>query len=728
MSPAVDPRLRRFSFWLVGGGFYALFLAGYAGPLMLGGLAALLGLAYYQERFHLPLAGWPRLWNLLLLAALIWLAWDSLFLSQNLVENSLLFTIALQANRLLNAKADKDYLQLALLAFLQLIVSTVFTERVEFILPFLLFLVVGVWVLTLYTVREQVRAACGPDEGERQAARLSREPILSRRFLAAESLLTLALLLATMTVFYAFPRMSFGFFYKKTRNPHALSGFSENITLGSINTIKEHQAVVMRVPLDEPTRRALQVQEESGNSQLYWRGTALDRYDGRSWSQAEPLKLRRFVDGQGLVAAQPRPPGRLLRLEIYLEPSESRTVFGLDKIASIGWSRTFLERVVRRDLGLMEDRNQGLALVSDYSSDRRYIVESVPDLGGGRAGASWPQAPALKAEERRRYLQLPPDLDPRIPALAARVAAGKKQPLEQMAALAAHLRRNFGYTLEVNDRGVADPLAFFLFENQKGHCEYFSTALAILGRTLGIPTRNAVGFLGGDWNAYGQYLAVREADAHSWVEAFSPEAGWQRFDATPPQEGARPGRFSTLNKYYDYLKLRWYKYIVEYDLRTQRQAALAFWETTRATPAAGQQLFALARRLAQEGKSALRRHGPMATALLALLAAAAWLLRRWRQRRRTPQQLRRQQEDHLRRLYNRFLAAAAARGWQRRPEDTYREFAARIAAVDARQGLRALALADLFSRLRFGRKTPGEHDLIAAARGVEQFRQESARR
>ena len=70
---------------------------------------------------------------------------------------------------------------------------------------------------------------------------------------------------------------------------------------------------------------------------------------------------------------------------------------------------------------------------------------------------------------------------------------------------------------------------FFLFDRKKGHCEYFASAFAVLARAANIPTRTVNGFLGGEWNEYRGYVAVRAGDAHSWDEVYFPGSGWVTF-------------------------------------------------------------------------------------------------------------------------------------------------------------------------------------------------------
>ena len=80
---------------------------------------------------------------------------------------------------------------------------------------------------------------------------------------------------------------------------------------------------------------------------------------------------------------------------------------------------------------------------------------------------------------------------------------------------------------------VSDPLAYFLFVRRKGHCEYFASSMAVMLRTLGIPSRVATGFLSGVYNPMTGWQVIRASDAHSWVEAWIPGQGWTTFDPTP---------------------------------------------------------------------------------------------------------------------------------------------------------------------------------------------------
>ena len=94
-------------------------------------------------------------------------------------------------------------------------------------------------------------------------------------------------------------------------------------------------------------------------------------------------------------------------------------------------------------------------------------------------------------------------------------------------------RTRFGYTLQLPRTPPKDPIANFLFERKQGHCEYFASSMAVMLRTLGIPSRVVNGFRSDEFNDLTGNYVVRAKDAHAWVEAYFPGYGWQTFDPTP---------------------------------------------------------------------------------------------------------------------------------------------------------------------------------------------------
>ena len=130
----------------------------------------------------------------------------------------------------------------------------------------------------------------------------------------------------------------------------------------------------------------------------------------------------------------------------------------------------------------------------------------------------------------------------------------------------------FGYTRDLPATAAQATLDHFLFERQEGHCEYFSTAMVVLLRSVGIHARSVNGFLGGQWSDFGNYLVVTQNEAHSWVEVWFPRYGWVAFDPTPAGVGSTalftswfwPGRIL-----FDVVQHRWNKWVLDYSIDDQ---------------------------------------------------------------------------------------------------------------------------------------------------------------
>jgi len=138
-----------------------------------------------------------------------------------------------------------------------------------------------------------------------------------------------------------------------------------------------------------------------------------------------------------------------------------------------------------------------------------------------------------------RYLQLPADLPPTIPALAQRITAGLTDPYDKAQAVTQYLRDNIQYVKAVPPAPQGqDMLAWFLFTFKAGYCNYYATAEVILLRATGVPARMAVGYAEGTQEAPYRVTVLQE-DAHAWPEVYFPGLGWVEFEPTvsqPPLE------------------------------------------------------------------------------------------------------------------------------------------------------------------------------------------------
>jgi hypothetical protein len=255
------------------------------------------------------------------------------------------------------------------------------------------------------------------------------------------------------------------------------------------------------------------------------------------------------------------------------------------------------------------------------------------------------------------YLQRSDSLGDEVRQLALRLTAGAPTRLAKVEAIMEHLR-GFEYTLELQQAervlAGADPLEGFLFETRAGHCEYFATALAVLLREVGVPTRIVNGYYGAHHNDVGDFWAVRQADAHSWVEAHFGPLGWVTFDPTPPagrSSGDDAPWWPAMTELFDALRNSYLEYVIDYDL--------------------GKQLAVLEGLGLRGSGQSLRRAGPW---LLGGIALAGFLLLAWRRLGRAGRGSRRPETT----LLLRVLAALSRRGIACAPTESPQRLVARL--------------------------------------------------
>ncbi len=343
----------------------------------------------------------------------------------------------------------------------------------------------------------------------------------------------------------------------------------------------------------------------------------------------------------------------------------------------------------------------------NYTSTRYYGLSRLPEFPLNKLRAAGTDYPSEITES---YLQVP-QLDSRIPELARTITANAATPADKAIALETYLRSKYNYTLDLAGKPGKDPLAHFLFETRAGHCEYFASAMAVMLRTLGIPSREVNGFLPGEYNSLGGDYIVRASDAHSWVEAYFPGNGWVVFDPTPPAAGPTSGIFARLSLIADWLELTWNEWVINYDFSHQVQLAQAMQSKSRNWRDEARDWFG---RKETKGKDFLRRlqfqNQLLAIlfpfALVVFLAALRfnWITKAVRgallyfQLRKPPSQ--RNSPLVASKLYLEMLRILKKTGLQREETQTPNEFAAQIKQTRLAQTVQEFT--SLYAAARFG--------------------------
>jgi hypothetical protein len=180
--------------------------------------------------------------------------------------------------------------------------------------------------------------------------------------------------------------------------------------------------------------------------------------------------------------------------------------------------------------------------------------------------------------------------------------------------------------MELLSSEVTDPLAHFLFERKKGHCEYFASAMAVMLRAIHIPSRVVTGFQGGTFNPMTGWHVIRASDAHSWVEAFLPGRGWTTFDPTPSDPSpAIAGLWSQWELYVDAADLFWQQWVMNYNLDQQLSLASRVEESSRVFHT--NWLAAMSRTARSFGRDGWKSAEPFAAAgvvLVVVIALGIW--------------------------------------------------------------------------------------------------------
>jgi transglutaminase-like putative cysteine protease len=543
---------------------YLLVLSGFGALASTGGLdlptVVLVGLALvlrgYQLLARRAFAISVRWTNILtLIYVFIYLA-DYFFLSRSFLAASVHLVLFVMVVRLFSLQRPRDHYMLAILSFLMVLAAAVLTVGGVFLLSFAGFLLVAVITFVLMEMRHSVATEATHAQDPRVAspAIVSPSQRMAYGLLAIAPALMLMILAGSFLIFFLLPRISSHYLSAYTATSDVSTGFSDRVQLGRIGQIQQSTAVVMHVEIQSDLQ---------GGYDLKWRGIALSNFDGRVWSNAFAQNLVRPAgDGSYRLAPLVNPRGaqavarRNIHYRVLMEPLGTNVFFLAERPQSL----TGNFRQVSMDAG---------GAVYDLDTERpinRYEAESQlagTDRDELRLAAN--TAPVGMIE----YLKLPP-LDVRISKLAEDITAKAPSNYEKAVALERYLSTHFGYTLELPRSLPRDPLANFLFERKKGHCEYFASSMAVMLRSLRIPSRIVTGFRGGEFNDLtGQYV-VRASDAHSWVEAYFPGSGWISFDPTPA--GTLPARtgWSRMQLYLDAAASFWREWIINYDVSHQR--------------------------------------------------------------------------------------------------------------------------------------------------------------
>jgi len=523
-------------------------------------LAMLVKLWSYARDLDYSLS--PRTVTRLAIFYMFFYALDFLIFSigPTLMDNMLSATVHLvlfaTVVKVFSARTYRDYGYLATLSFLMMLSGAVLTVGTTYLVCFTFYVLFSISTFISYEIKRSAEAAQRPPEGPYRTSAQNRTAI-ERALSSATVGLAAGIVALAAILFFVIPRYRTGYLTGLGMEAQNITGFSGTVNLGDIRKILRSNIVVMRVMVEEDPR------DYAG---IKWRGVGLTSFDGKNWyndntaqTPLEPASTRRFLlpptDGWN------NRPRRPLRYRVLLSPVSTDVLFAAS---------------VPREVSKLTGRLRMITV--DQTSSMHYpghaytplSYEVVSDTGVAPADRLRAAPTDYPADISLVYLTVP-EIDPRVADLARQVTAGSANNYDRARTIEAYLHNEFTYSLDPSGIDPGNPIGSFLFESKTGYCEYFAAAMAVMLRTIDIPSRLVNGFQTGTYNRVGKDFIVRARDAHSWVEVYFPEYGWIPFDPTPADPN--PVVAGWMDDYVDAVSLFWSEWVINYDFAHQEQLA-----------------------------------------------------------------------------------------------------------------------------------------------------------
>jgi transglutaminase-like putative cysteine protease len=362
-------------------------------------------------------------------------------------------------------------------------------------------------------------------------------------------------LILSIPIFLALPRLRSPWIAGRG-GAGSVTGFTSTVALSGIGPIRKSHEVAMVV------RSVAGDQLREGWMRL--RATALERVTTDSWSARGASRVPEYRDGLVWPHGTQWDLEGAVELEIKLENPRRYLFLPEGAIA------------VSSPVEVRLDSSSGVVLSSRVRGALRYSVWVT--------NGSAPRATDPPLDRLPRF-----ELNPEVSRLATKIVAGLDTDLARAFAVERFLRQNYTYSMSGMTHLRSDPITWFLLTERQGHCEYFAGAMVALLTDLGIPARMVAGYSGGALSPGGDEAVVREANAHTWVEARVGEGdGWTVFDPTPEASVPslnRPDSGDRIRWAMDWVQSGWDRYVLTFGLGEQVQllsaAANGFRSITR---------------------------------------------------------------------------------------------------------------------------------------------------
>ncbi len=435
-----------------------------------------------------------------------------------LVSSLIKIILIFIAIKLLEEKKYRDYMQIITLALFLITASGLMDISMIFLLYILIAIFLINFLIILLTIYDNTSAT------------MLKKDDLKQIFIKTSIIPLLAIPFA-MFLFFVIPRTNTPLFDFLGRGDTAKTGFTSQINLGQVSSIQETESIAFRAKM-----------QEIDPQKLYWRSVVFDIYKDGSWHASNNRGRVKFRFDNS----------KEITYEIYLEPTFDKYLILLDKPTTVKYNEHLtktenLEFLTQKEIS-KKIYYSGKSILADRFTDTDSDIENAMEKDG---------------------------IPKNIITLAKELKKGND--IETIQNIESFLKKNYSYSLQDLPKGRS-PVEEFLFNNKKGNCEYFASAMALLLRSNDIPARLVGGFLGGYYNKNAGYYAVSNKNAHVWVEALVDNQ-WIRIDPTPAPISNFTQRQSLsfmmkIRIYLDYISFYWTKFVINYNLQTQIELAV----------------------------------------------------------------------------------------------------------------------------------------------------------
>jgi len=265
---------------------------------------------------------------------------------------------------------------------------------------------------------------------------------------------------------------------------------------------------------DDPVMRVM------GRDAAYWRAATYDRYTGRAMTTTQTTgeRLERRQPLEGTMDAD---EGRkFVEYSVTMLAPSTSVIYAPDSPVTVSVPTVYEYRADRRDFALLRP-------MAPVHEQQRYSVLAAITTA---SIAELKQAGAVYPDWTRKYRELPVELPDQVRRESWRVVGDATNAYDAAAAIERYLRGMTYSTKVPVPPSNQDWVSFLLFNSKEGYCDYFSTAMTVMLRGVGIPARVASGYVTGDWDPMTQSYLVTERHAHTWAEVYFPRYGWVPFE------------------------------------------------------------------------------------------------------------------------------------------------------------------------------------------------------